>query len=44
MQVKPFHWSLVTGRDFGRANRWAKTQPNLGVQIREKCLAAKKQL
>lgn len=43
MQVKPLFW-LVTGRDFGRANKWAKTQPNLGVQIRAAVLAARKSL
>lgn len=25
----PAKWSLVTGRDFGRAIRWARTQPTL---------------
>jgi len=40
---RPTFW-LVSGRDFARSIAWAKTQPNLGVQIREKCLAAKKSL
>jgi hypothetical protein len=34
-RVHSFKWHMVTGRDFGRANRWAKTQKNLGEQIKE---------
>lgn len=43
--MKPtFKWSLVTPADFARSIRWAKTQPNLGVEIRRKCLEARKNL
>jgi hypothetical protein len=27
--MKSFKWSLVTSRDFGRANKWSRTQPRL---------------
>jgi hypothetical protein len=26
--TKPFHWTLATSRDFGRANRWSKARGN----------------
>ena len=26
MSYRPFTWSTVTGRDFGRSIRWARTQ------------------
>ena len=26
--IKAFHWSTVTGSDFGRSNRWSKNRPN----------------
>ena len=41
MNPRPLFF-LVMPADFRRSILWAKTQPNLGVQIREKCLAAKK--
>jgi hypothetical protein len=41
--VKPFPWASVTGRDFGRANAWARRHPNtLSQQIRARlCLPAR---
>lgn len=41
--TRPLFW-LVQGTDFGRSNKWAKSQPNLGVRIREACMKARKQL
>ena len=43
MNPRPLFF-LVTGRDFARSIAWAKTQPNLGVQIREKVMKARKNL
>lgn len=34
--MKPYPWHLVTGRDFARSIKWARTQPTLSNLIRAK--------
>ncbi len=31
--LRPFPWACVTGRDFGRANAWARRQPRNPITL-----------